>query len=118
MEKKTRAAAKKDFMKAMLSHAFSTFVLWAISKEPSHGYEIMKKIRCDQSGHMVEASRLYPLLKELTAKGFIRAENEMHGRRPRKVYHISERGRQALKDAKAFMRQNPLKRRFLREMVG
>jgi len=101
----------------MLSHAFSLFVLWVISKEPSHGYQIMKRIKGDAGGRMVEASRLYPLLKELTVKGMICAKTELHGKRPRKIYHVSEKGRQALKDAKAFMKQNPLKRRFLRELV-
>jgi PadR family transcriptional regulator PadR len=104
--------------KQMMSHAFSTFVLWVISKEPSHGYEIMKKIRCDRGGQMVEASRLYPLLKELTRKGLIKSDKELQGKRPRKVYHISPEGRQALKDAKSFMLKNPLKRQFLLEMVG
>jgi len=96
----------------------STFLLWMISKKPMHGYELIKKIEEDGGFKVVTASRLYPILKSLTKNGLIVRENELNGRRVRKVYHITGKGQLALKNIKRCMLESELKRKFLREMAA
>lgn len=101
----------------MLRHMLSTFLLWFISKKPKHGYEIIKSLESEEGFRAMTASSLYPLLKELTSAGLISQRKEMHGRRARKTYHATEKGLEALRQARMMMRKKPLKRQFLLEMV-
>lgn len=109
---------RKDFEKQMLKHMFSTFLLWYISKHKTYGYELMKKLEGEEGFRITGPGQLYPLLKEMTRNGLISQRRELQGRRARKMYSITADGKDALREAKRCMRENPLKRQFLLEMVG
>jgi DNA-binding PadR family transcriptional regulator len=76
----------------------STLILLALEKEPSHGYSLMQTITEDTYGVWnPTASSLYPHLSSLTEKGLIEFTSEMDGKRERKVYEITNKGRNTLK---------------------
>ena len=108
----------KNFEKHAMKHMFTTFLLWFISKKPSHGYDMIKILNAEHGSDIVSASNLYPILKELTKRGLISSEKKMTGKRAKKLYNITSQGKQALLDAKKMMRAKPLKLAFLRDMTG
>jgi len=76
----------------------STLILLALEKSPSHGYILMQIIKDDTYGVFnPSASSLYPHLSSLTEKGLIEFTTEMDGKRKRKVYHITIKGKKTLK---------------------
>jgi len=76
----------------------STLILLALEKSPSHGYNLMQIIKDDTYGVWnPTASSLYPHLSSLTEKGLIRYTTEMEGKRERKVYEITQKGKKTLK---------------------
>ena len=103
--------------KQLMNHVLSIFLLWFISKRETHGYDMIKSFKAEDGSTALTASRLYPMLKELSEQGLIAQRREMHGKRAKKVYHVTDAGRSALKEARAFMMKKPLRRRFLKEMI-
>ncbi|MFW9879487.1 MAG: PadR family transcriptional regulator [Candidatus Thorarchaeota archaeon] len=76
----------------------STLILLALEKGPSHGYNLMQIIKDDTYGVWnPTASSLYPHLSSLTEKGLIEFTSEMEGKRERKVYDITQKGKKTLK---------------------
>ena len=76
----------------------STLILLALEKSPSHGYNLMQIIKDDTYGVWnPTASSLYPHLSSLTEKGLIKYITEMEGKRERKVYEITQKGKKTLK---------------------
>jgi len=76
----------------------STLILLSLEKGPSHGYSLMQTITEDTYGVWnPSASSLYPHLSSLTEKGLIKYRSEMEGKREKKVYEITEKGRITLK---------------------
>lgn len=72
-------------------------VLAALEDGPKHGYQIALDVE-DESGGTFELQHgtLYPILHRLEKDGSIRGEWTEEGRR-RKVYGLTERGRQRLR---------------------
>ncbi len=76
----------------------STLILLALEKSPSHGYSLMHTIKEDTYGVWnPTASSLYPHLSSLTDKELIQFTTKMDGKRERKVYEITEKGKKTLK---------------------
>jgi DNA-binding PadR family transcriptional regulator len=110
--------AGEGFHKQMARHMFSAFLLWYFSKHEGHGYELLKKIEAEEGGlKVITASQLYPLLKDMTKQGLLRQTKAMQGKRARKIYQLTDKGREALRDIRRKMHAKPLRRQFLREMV-
>ncbi|MCI0504231.1 PadR family transcriptional regulator [Candidatus Micrarchaeota archaeon] len=109
---------RKAFERMAMRHMFSAFLLWYISKGRVHGYELIKRLEKEEGFRVTTPSQLYPMLKSLMKQGFVSQEREMRGKRARKVYRITAKGRVLLQDVKKCMRKNPLKLEFLREMVA
>ncbi len=100
---KTKNTEKIDVIadaieQSMKKGHISTLILLALEKGPSHGYSLMQTITEDTYGVWnPTASSLYPHLSSLTEKGLIEFTSEMEGKRERKVYRITEKGRKTLK---------------------
>ncbi|MFX1571496.1 MAG: PadR family transcriptional regulator [Promethearchaeota archaeon] len=76
----------------------STLILLSLEKEPSHGYKLTEEIQKGTYGVWAPtASALYPHLSSLTEKGLIEYTTELDGKRERKVYNITLKGKEALK---------------------
>jgi len=72
--------------------------LFTLTKEPLHGYQIIKRIKEYTLGVIAPtAGALYPTLKELEGKGLVRGEWKPEERK--KIYYITEEGKEAFKEA-------------------
>jgi len=90
----------------------STLILLALEKAPSHGYNLMQVISNDTYGVWnPSASSLYPHLSSLTEKGLITFTTEMDGKRERKVYEITPKGKITLN--KLIERQQNMRKSLL-----
>ncbi|MEW6749259.1 MAG: PadR family transcriptional regulator [Candidatus Micrarchaeota archaeon] len=114
----TNLLRAKDFEKKLTNHKLSVFLLWLISGKSMHGYDIIKTMRSDPVIVPIAASKVYPLLAGLSRKGLVAHKTIMHGKRAKKLYHVTPKGKEVLSKAKACMRRSPLMMRFVKEMLG
>jgi DNA-binding PadR family transcriptional regulator len=78
-----------------------------LSKRPHHGYEIMKEIKERTGGFWrPTAGGIYPILKNLKESGYIKGEWDAETRRRKRIYVITEAGRNVLK--RAIAKENQL----------
>lgn len=75
-------------------------ILGMLTIEPMSGYDIRKFVQEVLSNFWNESfGRIYPLLGQLEKKGLVTARlHEQTGKPDRRVYHITNRGREVLKD--------------------
>jgi len=86
------------FEKAMKKGFISTLVLMTLDEEPSHGYQIIKKIQNRSFGFWEpNVSTMYTILKDLRIKRLIKLVKEQEMEDPKKIYELTNRGRKALK---------------------
>jgi PadR family transcriptional regulator len=92
-----------NFDKSLLSSLMKGFlkiiILWIITKERIHGYEIIKKMKEkveNESGDFElkgpGPNKIYPILHELEDKGLIIGDWESQGKRKIKFYEATEKG--------------------------
>jgi DNA-binding MarR family transcriptional regulator len=62
-------------------------------EQPTHGYAIMKNLEA-RLGKSISPSLVYPFLHRLEQRGLLSITEEPIGRKPRKVYHLTEEGNQ------------------------
>ncbi len=94
------------------------FLLWLISRKPAHGYDILKTIKSDPMMGKVAASRIYPILRGLKSLGLVSQKTVKQGRRAKKLYAVTAKGRRTLDKAKAFLRSSKLMAGFMEDMLG
>jgi DNA-binding PadR family transcriptional regulator len=70
-------------------------ILRLISSEPLWGYKIKRHIE-KASELKVRHGTLYPLLNKLEREGLAQSQKQQYGKRKRKVYSITEKGKQYL----------------------
>lgn len=74
------------------------FVLRTLSEGPAHGYEIARDVERITNGCCSPSEgALYPTLREFELGGYVTSESEVVSGRERKVYTLTERGREALR---------------------
>jgi PadR family transcriptional regulator len=95
----------------------SVFLLWLLSKKEMHGYEIIKEIGSDPMVGRMNASRIYPLLAGLTNKKLVSQKTVMQGRRARKLYRLTPLGKEALRNARDYLKRSALIVRFMEDML-
>ena len=80
------------------------YMLRKIAQSPCHGYEILQDIDSKTEGAWRPgAGSIYPILKKLVAKGYIKANEGTRGL-DRKVYSITQKGLDSIKeDEKIFL---------------
>jgi DNA-binding PadR family transcriptional regulator len=71
-------------------------ILRLVEAEPTWGYDIIKKT---ETAYQVKLRHgaLYPMLKKLEEKGFVKSRKELQKGRVRKIYEITIKGKQILK---------------------
>src|SRR3954453_12469005 len=70
-------------------------VLHFVAKEPSYGNQLMERIGELTGGALtVNPNTMYPLLRQLEARGLVRGEWEHPERRSRRFYRITDPGAQ------------------------
>jgi len=74
------------------------FVLRVLHDGPSHGYDIARTVERVTSGCCSPTEGgLYPVLKEFEAGGYVTAEGVVVSGRERRVYTLTDKGRQAFR---------------------
>ena len=107
----------KNFEKKMGKAKFAVFLLWMISKKEQHGYEIIQTMQEDRAIPSCAASKIYPILRELHRKGLIKQKEVLQGKRAKKLYTITAKGKQVLQKAKDHVKKSPLLRRYVEDML-
>ena len=102
----------KPLSQLLVKRFHLALILWMLSKEEMHGYDIIKRMESFDMG-TIRASRVYPFLRTLERAKLI--EHRAEGRR--KVYKLTSKGRLALKKLKQYVKNNPLSK-FLKELVS
>jgi PadR family transcriptional regulator, regulatory protein PadR len=73
---------------------FPLLVLHLIAREPAYGNRLIEQIESISDGVIsVNPNTIYPLLRDLEARGLIRGEWEHPDRRTRRFYKITAAGR-------------------------
>ncbi len=83
---------KKEIVQHITKNLLDIQILTLINKEPTWGYKIKKQIEA-LSGLKIRHGALYPLLKKLEDRGLITSQEQQQGKRLKKVYATTERGK-------------------------
>ena len=82
------------------------YMLRKIAQSPCHGYEILQDIESKTEGAWRPgAGSIYPILKKLVAKGYIKADAGARGA-DRKVYSITPNGLEFIKEDEKMFRNS------------
>ncbi|MHA1107368.1 MAG: PadR family transcriptional regulator [Promethearchaeota archaeon] len=85
------------FEKTMKKGFVNIFVLLALNKEPTYGYQIKKLIEDRTFGFWSPSdSTMYTILNNLREKGLIRQSDIQDSDDTRKVYELTEKGKETL----------------------
>ncbi|MDK6028669.1 PadR family transcriptional regulator [Ignisphaera sp. 4213-co] len=88
-------------------------ILYALSKGPAHGYEIMRRIEEEFFIHK-SPGILYPSLRKLVSMGYIEVSGQgMKGRKIMRIYKITESG---VKFLESHMQRIEFIKRFFKGM--
>ena len=71
------------------------YILLVLHERPSHGYGIITKYR-QRTGRTLSAGTLYPFLQQLEEQGTVTCEDKPVGKRPRREYCLTRKGRRAV----------------------
>ena len=81
---------------------FPLLILHLVRERPGYGNSIMAQIREISAGSMsVSPNTVYPLLRRLEEKGYVKGEWERPETRSRRFYAITPRGEQKYQEIKA-----------------
>jgi len=86
---------QKEVQTKLAKGLLDLIVLQFLDSQAMHGYQIITKIR-RSFGVYFGPSTIYPLLISLEKKGFVTSQWNMKGERPRKVYELTNEGRNLL----------------------
>lgn len=72
------------------------FILSVLRERPMHGYEITRAVECSTQGCCAPTEgTIYPVLREFEQGGYVTVHTETVAGRGRKVYTLTDKGRQA-----------------------
>jgi DNA-binding PadR family transcriptional regulator len=72
------------------------FILCVLHRRPMHGYEITREVELSTRGCCAPTEgTIYPVLREFEEGGYVTAHIETVSGRGRKIYTLTERGRNA-----------------------
>jgi DNA-binding PadR family transcriptional regulator len=89
---------QKEVQTKLTKGLLETIILQYLEQESMHGYQLITKIR-KGFGVYFGPSTIYPLLGLLEKKGHIESAWNMNCERPKKVYKLTEQGKNVLKYA-------------------
>lgn len=117
---------EKKLIKGVMRGFGNTMILWLISKERQHGYEIMTRLHEStpiNEDKMPSASKIYPVLHDLEKNGLIKGSWEHQGKRKVKYYEITEEGENTLSRFRELAKQAKVNHSslwvdFVRDMIS
>ncbi|MEX0729540.1 MAG: PadR family transcriptional regulator [Aquisalimonadaceae bacterium] len=76
------------------------FILCVLYRRPMHGYEITRAVERTTNGCCSPTEgTIYPVLREFESGGYVTAHEEIAAGRKRKVYTLTDKGREAFQVA-------------------
>lgn len=84
--------------KELMGASTATLVLGLLAKEPSYGYDIVRRVNAEAGGVLEwQEGTIYPVLHKLEKEESVRAQwQESNNGRRRKYYYITAKGRERL----------------------
>ena len=86
---------KDEIVQRLFRNFLDIMVLQLVREGPTWGYRILKHVE-EVHGVKLRHGALYPLLKSLEKKGYLRSEVEGKGGRIRRLYWLTSKGLQLL----------------------
>lgn len=99
MPTKTNLSADRDLYAGLVR----LHVLHHASEQPVYGAWIIEEL--GHHGYALSPGTLYPLLHGLEKKGYLRSRRVMTGKRTRRLYSITPKGRSVFSAAKEQVRE-------------
>ncbi|MBV9270448.1 MAG: helix-turn-helix transcriptional regulator [Candidatus Eremiobacteraeota bacterium] len=76
---------------------FPALILHLVKKQPDHGYGLMQRIEALCGGLIaVNTNKIYPLLRRLEDRGFLKAKWDHPTKKTRRIYTITTTGEERL----------------------
>ena len=83
---------------------FPVLILHLLRRKPDHGYGLMQRIdRLCGAFIAVNTNKIYPLLRRLEERGFLRAKWDHPSKRSRRIYVVTPQGEARLQRIKTAM---------------
>jgi DNA-binding PadR family transcriptional regulator len=74
-------------------------LLTVLTGRPAHGYAVIERLRERSSGTFdLSEGTIYPALHRLEEAKYVTSEWDRDGRRPRRIYRVTQTGTKALAD--------------------
>jgi PadR family transcriptional regulator PadR len=89
--------------KDLYSGLIRLHVLHHAAEKPIYGSWMIEELR--EHGYAISPGTLYPMLHGLTRKGYLKVRQQGPGKRARRLYTITAKGRVALAEAKEKVRE-------------
>ena len=86
---------QKETQTKLTKGLLDMIILQYLEQQPMHGYQVITKIR-KGFGVYFGPSTIYPLLGLLEKKGYVKSAWNMNTERPRKVYTLTNEGKNVL----------------------
>ena len=86
---------QKEVQTKLTKGLLDMIILQYLDQQPMHGYQVISKIR-KGFGVYFGPSTVYPLLGLLEKKGYVKSAWNMDTERPRKVYKLTNEGKNVL----------------------
>ncbi|MGD6935104.1 MAG: PadR family transcriptional regulator [Candidatus Bathyarchaeia archaeon] len=95
MKEITSENYKKQIIQRMVKNLLDIQLLRMVKAEPLWGYKIKKQVEANFNIKLRHGA-LYPALNSLERKGFLESYKQQKDGRARKVYNITDRGKEYL----------------------
>ena len=101
-EDKNHDLLSSSYWNGMIKMSLSKFfVLLVLQRQRLHGYDIIREVeRCSDGCCSPREGTIYPVLKQFEQGGYVDGATEVVGGRERKVYSVTDKGRQAFQVAR------------------
>ncbi len=102
---------KKEFVQRLTKNLLDVQLLRLVASQPMWGYKIKKTVENDL-GIKLRHGALYPMLNHLEREGFLTSQKQRQNGRLRKVYTVTDKGKEYLESYYAVLREQiPRKKR-------
>ena len=94
---------RKEIVQRIVKNLLDIQLLRMVQAQPLWGYKIKKKVEANFQIKLRHGA-LYPTLNSLERKGFLTSQKQTKGGRARKVYSITEKGKEYLQSYHAILK--------------
>lgn len=93
----------RDYWNGTIKMSLSKFfILCVLHQKPMHGYDVARAVEITTNGCCSPTEgTIYPVLREFESGGYLTSETEVVSGRERRVYTLTDKGREAFKVAAA-----------------